>query len=202
MNILKITVLVLLTCVTALMAAGQNTGQSDSLVWKAEVLGAVGSGDFAPYHISSLRHGRLSSSKTLLVEGAVSKSMATDRRWDFGFGADLITGSGSAVDYERYSATDRDWYLHPMSPSNVWVQQLYAEARWRSLFITAGMKEYSSPLVDEQLSSGDLVFSGNTRPMPQVRVGFNDFQTIPFTRGFLQIQAEVGIGKRMGLGNV
>ena len=54
MNILKITVPVLLTCVTALMAAGQNTGQSDSRVWKAEVLGAVGSGDFAPYHLSSL----------------------------------------------------------------------------------------------------------------------------------------------------
>lgn len=197
MKMFKITVTAVIMGLTSVMAAGQIDAKPDTLMWKAEALGTVSSGDFSPYHITALRHGRLSSSKTMLVEGSVCKPMTTDRNWDFGFGADIIAGAGSAVDYERYSASDHSWYLHPMRPSTAWVQQLYGEARWRSLFITVGLKEYTSPLVDEQLSSGDLVFSGNTRPMPQLRVGFNDFQTIPFTRGFLQIQAEVGIGKRM-----
>lgn len=167
------------------------------LQWRAEALGVVGSGDFAPYHISSLRHGRVTSARTLLLEGAVAKPMDYDRRGDFGFGVDLITDGASAVEYERYNSAGREWFLHSCRPSSARVQQIYAEGRWRSLFASLGMKEREPILVNPRLSSGDLMMSGNARPMPELRIGFSDFVDMPFTGGFLQVQMEVAVGKRM-----
>ena len=197
MKKINITVPVVSMLLTALTAVGETTGVMDSMEWSAEAYAGIGSGDFAPYHISSLRHGRVSSSSAMYFEGSVIRSLSDTRRYDWGFGADLITGYASDVDYQRYDADDHSWYYHSMRPSSARVQQLYAEGRWRSIFLTAGMKERGSRLVNNKLSSGDLTYSGNTVPMPEIRMGFNDFQNIPLTSGWLQIQGEVAIGKRM-----
>ncbi|MDE5935701.1 MAG: capsule assembly Wzi family protein, partial [Muribaculaceae bacterium] len=82
-----------------------------------------------------------------------------------------------------------------MRPSTIWIQQLYAEVKWRSLFIEAGMRERGSALLNDSLTSGDLVESGNARPIPQLRAGFHDFQAVPLTGGWLEIQGELGYGK-------
>ena len=63
------------------------------------------------------------------------------------------------------------------------------------MFLTAGLKERQPALLDYRLSSGDLVESGNSRPIPEVRAGFTDFQNIPFTDGWVQIQGEISYGK-------
>lgn len=77
----------------------------------------------------------------------------------------------------------------------MWIQQLYGELKWRSLFLTIGLKQHGSALLDNALASGDLVESGNARPIPEVRAGFLDFQDIPLTNGWLQIQGEIAYGK-------
>ncbi len=65
------------------------------------------------------------------------------------------------------------------SVRRMWLQQLYGEIKYRGVFLTVGLKEHESPLLNQELSSGDLVQSGNARPIPEVRVGFIDFQNIP-----------------------
>lgn len=158
---------------------------------------ALGSGDFAPYYISSLRHGRITQSKEIQAEVSVVRKMDENKRFSYGFGATLIGGYASAVDYERFYYPTMSWYEHSERPSSFWIQQLYGEIRYRGIQLEIGAKEHNSALLTQSLTSGDLVFSGNTRPMPQLRVGFNDFQDIPLTDGWVQIDGELAYGKML-----
>ncbi|MDE6283737.1 MAG: capsule assembly Wzi family protein [Muribaculaceae bacterium] len=212
-NALKIAtcVLTLMTgCLPLSSAASDKTDNAVSepftLEGKAEALFAAGNGDFAPYYIASNNHGILTQSKDALLRLSLDKKTDTSRRFSYGFGIDLFTGYTSSTDYLRYSpdyAPDAvpvadAWFIpHPEHPSRIWLQQLYGEIRYRGIFVTVGMKEQSSTLLSHTLSSGDLVESGNSRPIPEVRVGFNDFQNIPFTKGWVQIRGEISYGKMM-----
>ena len=161
-------------------------------------LTAVGaSGDFAPYYISSLHHGRFSQPYTIQAEAAAWRPMEMDKRFTYGFGIDLIANAASATAYERYDVDTKSWYTHDVRPSAAWIQQLYGEVKYRGVFLLAGLKEHDSALLNQRLSSGDLVESGNARPMPEVRIGFVDFQDIPLTNGWVQIQGEVGFAKML-----
>ena len=153
----------------------------------------AGSGTFAPYYIASNRHGILTQSKDVLLRAAAWRKMDMSKRFSYGFGADFIGGYGNSTDYLR--CTGGNLVSHAVHPSRLWIQQLYGELKYRGVFLTVGLKEHSSALLDFNLSSGDLVESGNARPIPEVRVGFLDFQNIPFTNGWLQIQGEISYGK-------
>lgn len=173
-------------------------GKSETPIeYQGGLTAGAGTGEFAPYYISSLQGGRFTGDGNLQVEALVKKSFDESRRFSYGFGADFVAGWGSGVDYERYESSTGDWTEHAVKPSAVWIQQLYGQVKYRSVFLTVGMKEYGSALLDQTLTSGDLVESGNARPIPQIRVGFIDFQDIPFTNGWLQIQGEIGYGKFM-----
>lgn len=159
--------------------------------------GEAGSGEFAPYYISSLRHGRFTQANAIQAEASVKRGLEREKRFSYGFGATLVGGYASSVDYERYNFADKTWFKHPERPSSLWLQQLYGELKYRAVFFEAGLKEKESAFVNQSLSSGDLIYSGNTRPMPQVRVGFLDFQNIPFTKGWVQIGGEIAYGKML-----
>lgn len=185
-------ILSLLAFVTAFTARAEYP-----IGYEASVSVGSGSGDFAPYYISALKGGRFSSSSNVLAEAAVWRDIETGRRFSYGFGLDVAGGYASSVNYGRYSAADDAWHEHAMRPSSAWIQQLYGEVKYRSVFLTAGMKEHGSALLNRRLTSGDLVESGNSRPIPEVRAGFIDFQDIPFTKGWVQIQGEIAYGKMM-----
>lgn len=169
----------------------------------AEAILAAGSNDFAPYYIASNNHGILTQSKDALLRITADHPMSASGRFSYGFGVDFLTGYSSTTDYYHFfphatadhPVTDGSFIPNPQHPSRIWLQQLYGEVRYRGVFLTAGMKQHSSALLSQSLSSGDLVESGNARPIPEVRVGFNDFQDIPFTNGWLQIQGEISYGK-------
>lgn len=161
--------------------------------WRAEAMVNAGGGDFAPYYMASNNHGIITQSKNALLRASIGRPWELDKRFSYGFSADIVGGYGSDVDYLRYS--NGGMYDNPQHPSRFWVQQLYGEIKYRSLFVTVGLKEHSSALLNSRLSSGDLVESGNSRPIPEVRVGFIDFEDIPFTNGWLQIQGEISYGK-------
>lgn len=154
-----------------------------------------GSGNFAPYYIMSNRHGVITQPDGAMLRLAAIKSLDINRRFSWSAGVDFITGITSNTDYARYNAADKTWFMHPEGPAPIHLQQLYGELKWRSIFLTLGMKQHESALLNQRLSSGDLTESGNARPIPGVRVGLIDFQNIPFTKGWLQIQGEIFFGK-------
>ena len=155
----------------------------------------VSDGALAPYYAASNRYGTLTQGKSALAEAAVWQAMDTTKRFSYGFGAELWAGWASNADYSRYNVTDATWSANAQHPSRAWVQQLYAEVKYRSVYVVLGQKEHRNAITDAALSSGDMTLSGNARPMPGLRMGFVDFQNIPFTNGWVQIEGEVGYYK-------
>lgn len=180
----------------ALAVCGQNQEcrAGDLVEWEASLQTNAGSGDFAPHYISSLRHGRLTQSRGAIAGAGIRKDVDRGCRFGWGAGAELLGGIATATDYRHWSGDGSDG-VSRMRPGAIRIQQLYAEVKWRSLFIEAGMRERGSALLNDSLTSGDLVESGNARPIPQLRAGFRDFQAVPLTGGFLEIQGELGYGK-------
>ena len=146
--------------------------------YKASVIGTIGNGDFAPYYISSLNHGIITQSDNALLRLGAWKPLSTDTRFSYGFGVDFLTGWSSGVDYLKFDPTTESFQPHTEKPAYIWLQQLYAEVKYRGVFLTAGLKEQQSKMLNNKLSSGDLVESGNSRPIPEVRAGFIDYQNI------------------------
>ncbi|MGM9869476.1 MAG: hypothetical protein ACI30R_07635 [Sodaliphilus sp.] len=150
-----------------------------------------GKGDLAPYYINANRGGTVTQQHSALVSAAMKHNVDTTERFSYGFGAELWAGLSSALPYEKYHL-DKDAFIpHDERPAYCWVQQLYADVKYRSLFATLGAKARHSEVVDAELSSGDLVMSGNARPGAGVAAGFINYQTIPYTKGWLQISGEI-----------
>lgn len=166
-----------------------------SLDWRSEVVGQAASGTFAPYYLSSRRNGVTGASPyAIYTTDAVTRPMADSTRFSYGFGAELMAGYISAIDYSR-TTPDGTSSTHTLGPGDVYLQQIYGEVKYRSLFLMAGMKNYDRSLFDSPLAVGDFTMSDNARPIPQVRIGFLDFTDVPLTRGWLQVQGEVAYGK-------
>lgn len=163
--------------------------------YEASLTGNAGSGDFAPYYISSGSHGILTQKNEALLRLGAWHDMDMSQRFSYGFGMSFVTGCGSETDYSRYNPADEIFYTHGEKPSNIRLQQLYGEIKYRGVFMTVGLKEQQSKMLNNELTSGDLIESGNARPIPEVRVGFHDFQDIPFTNGWVQIDGEISYGK-------
>lgn len=179
---------------TGVLPAWSNV--PDSIGYRAGLTAWQSSGAFAPHYLAANRFGTLTMGDGATLSLMVGKeALSAERKCDYSFGIEAIAGYRSKVAYMRYSPQDITWVSDPARPDAVRLQQLYAEVKWRSLFASVGMKERGSVLLDDNLSSGDLVHSANTRPIPQLRVGFIDFVDIPLTRGFLQIEGSVAYGR-------
>ncbi len=157
--------------------------------------GGTGTGTFAPYYIASNNHGVVTQASNTLLGVKLGASDNLGKHWSYRWGFEAIGGYSSSAIYDRYDAAAGEWYENPQHPSRIWLQQLYGRVDYRSLFLTAGMCNSESALLNNRLSSGDMTEGPNARPIPQVRAGFNDFQPVPFTNGWVEIQGEISYGK-------
>lgn len=172
-----------------------NKPDSTGVQYAASLMMNAGKGNFAPYYIASNRHGVVTQQAGTQLRLSAEKPLALDKRFSWSAGVDFISGITSQTDYQRYNVASEKWDVNKQRPASIWLQQLYGELKWRQLFLEIGMKEHESALFNTRLGSGDYVESGNSRPIPGVRVGFIDFQDIPFTKGWLQIQGEIAYGQ-------
>jgi hypothetical protein len=171
-----------------------NANADSSVSYEAETYVNAGKGDLAPYFITSNNGGVVTQPFTLMERAKLEKELVADDRFEYGFGIDAIANASKSVNYNRYSA-DKGWIENMQHPSRVWLQQLWAGLKYRGVFLTAGMSENNRSLFDNNLGSGDITLSNNARPIPQIRIGFIDFQDVPLTNGWLQIQGEIAYGK-------
>lgn len=58
---------------------------------------------------------------------------------------------------------------------NSGIQQAYTDFRYKWLGIFAGSKEMTAPLINSRLSSGELTWSGNSKPIPQIMIGIPEY---------------------------
>ena len=160
-------------------------------IYTVGILANAGNSDLAPYYISSNCGGVLTQQYSALAHASLQHNLSTDKRFSWGAGLEVWSGYASSAGYERYKGNGQ-FEVQKQHPARAWIQQAYAEAKYRSIFAVAGQKHKASPIVNGELSSGDLVWSNNFRPPVGLRAGFIDFQNIPFTKGWVQIQGEFG----------
>lgn len=176
-------------------SAAAATGEADRWQLEAGAEVQASTGKAAPYMLGSWRHGRNPWANGAMLDLRAERTPDNSRRFDWQVGAEVLAGVYSPMRYDRYDAATGQWGSHDVKAAALRIQQLYGTLRYRSLQLTVGQKEYGSRLLDERLSSGDLVRSCNAMPIPGVEAGFNDFQDIPLTDGWVQLDGTIAYGK-------
>lgn len=154
-----------------------------------------GPNNFAPYYISALRNGKITSARGATLSVNAWKPLDKSKRFSYSFGVEAAAQIANNVDYRRFDVNNSTWFSHSENTPRLWLHQLWGEVKYRGVFLWVGMRDFTPALVNPRLSSGDLIESGNARNIPGGRIGFIDFQNIPFTNGWVQIQGEIGYGK-------
>lgn len=133
------------------------------------------SGAHAPFWLSNNRWGLSSIEKNSgYARAGFFRDMDYTRKFSWGFGVDLAAA---------YNYT-----------SSFIIQQLYGEIRYRSLNLTIGSQEWTNGIVSAELSSGDMLFSQNSRPIPQARIEMPEYQPVPFTNRWLSVKGYFSMG--------
>lgn len=158
-------------------------------------------GDYAPFGLTANRQG-VSSAETsngfARYGFGVDGNMTQNGKWKFEAGADIIAG------YNRLNSVD--------------VHELYAGISWKWISLNAGIKErfaemrgfsmlesdaddndsaiysrlYGISLGD--LGSGGLLYSGNSAPIPQVRLEVPHYVDVPGTGAWLKLRGHIAYG--------
>ncbi|MBQ8594257.1 MAG: hypothetical protein IJ467_08290 [Bacteroidaceae bacterium] len=134
-------------------------------------------GDYAPFWFTANRQGLSSIASShgylrgsLFGQGKIGRNTL----WKYQFGVDLATG---------YDLTS-DFIVH----------QAFADISYGALELSIGSKERFSELKNRLLSSGGMTYSGNSRPIPQVRISLPEFWTIPGVN-WLHVKGHLAYGR-------
>ena len=158
----------------AFSSAGAQTTVAYDLTTEA----AVGSGDYTAYQLVTNRHHALATRpNTAYMRGAVNVEHQLAEDWQLSGAVDAI--ASVHADHKAY------------------LQQCYVNLQWKDFFLEAGAREQAPVVRDPLLSSGAFAKGHNAKPVPQIHVGTNGFWTVPYTKGWLQVNADFGYGKLM-----
>ncbi|MCM1366456.1 MAG: capsule assembly Wzi family protein [Prevotella sp.] len=163
--------------------------------WFATTEINAGSGQFAPRLISANNGGLITQPVTILERAGLRRPIDKSKRFSYSFGVQAVADASKSTSYRRWNNQDNQFFFHNERPAAIFIQELYGEVKFRGVYLMVGMKENDRSIFDSEIASGDLTLSNNARPIPQVRVGFIDFQNIPFTNGWVQIQGDIAYGK-------
>ena len=144
--------------------------------YSAEVNASVSSGANTPFWLVNNRFGLSSIEKNngYVRAGLFKDAPKEGKRFSWGAGVDLAV----------------PWNF----TSSFVVQQLYADLRYRNAELSVGSKEWTGGFNNIRLSSGDLLFSNNSRPIPQARLSLPDYIAIPFTNRWVSLKGYIAYG--------
>lgn len=153
----------------------------DTLYYSAEVLGVASSGDYAPFWLQSNRYGNISASPySGNISAGIYKPATQSRRWyDYDFAVQL-TG--------RVQSDIPTSFTPHQRRSTGYFNQLYAHLRLYMIDITVGIKPIVYESVDPLLSSGSMVLSGNSQPLPRITIGIDDYIPFPGLYGYMELK--------------
>lgn len=154
---------------------GASPAHQDSLTYLTEARATFSSGENTPFWLVSNLQGLGSPQKNNgWVRGAVFKKLDADKRFSWGAGIDLVAGWNNTAPFN--------------------IHQLYGEIRYRSLGVLLGSKEIWGDYNNPRLSSGNLLYSGNAMPIPQLRVGIFDYAPFWGTNGWFSVKGYISFG--------
>lgn len=174
--------LVLLGLLTLCYGRLQAEDVYHTVNYHIETVADVSQGDHLPYFMAANSYGVLSpqGSQGFLRAAVHYNRQREERKFYFGAGADMIAYVSSHNDYYR---------------NNSYLQQCYLEVGSGEYFITAGIKEQPARFVDSHLSSGNMVWSNNSRPVPGLHIGTRDFVKMFIIADLLESSFDFFYGK-------
>lgn len=164
----------------------------------------VADGDNAPFWLTANRQG------------------LTSTEWNSNYGRYGLEYGGKFRNSDFSYKCTGDIAVSRNSNADFFVQQLFGEVSWRWLTLSIGSKERFSETrihADQfagtgiagnkvnnwlpnlyynnmtMLSSGGLTYSGNSRPIPQVRLEIPEYIPFPGTKGWLKIRGHIAYGR-------
>lgn len=148
----------------------------DSLSIRYEMQMSV-SDNQTPLWLNANRYGLGSLSKTngyMRVGLSNDSAIKHNNTWRFGYGIDIVGA-----------------YHHS---SKLLVQQLYTDLTYRWFTLSIGSKQRDMEMKNQLLSSGAQTIGINARPIPQVRIGIEDYKDLSFTKNWLAIKGHIAYG--------
>lgn len=145
------------------------------LVLYANASASAGGGPHAPFWFTSNRQG-MSPTKNwgVLLDIGLDGGMRLPDNFVFNYGMEVAV----AANYQS------DFYFH----------QMYIEAGYKWFDLSLGMKERWGELKNPRLSSGSLTWSGNSRPIPQIRLEIPEFTRMRILGGWFSVKAHIAYG--------
>lgn len=148
----------------------------DTLRYDTELRTVFSGGDHTPLWLSSNLHGLGTPERNNgFLRAGMFKDLNPHKRLDWGGGIEL---AGL-------------W----RNTSSFYVRQLFGEIKYRSLGAIAGSKIIGDGFIESGLSTGGLLFSGNSLPIPQVRAGVLDYSDVWGCRGWFAVKGYMAYGK-------
>lgn len=162
-----------------LLGACKGQSVQNLFDYKLEAGGCYTSGCFIPYYMVSNRHGIISPESGVgFLRAGAGYSRETSSGFRLGMGLDLV----------GYTAETSPYY------DAVRLHQLYADISYKKVGMSVGMREESSMLVNGELSSGNMVWSENARPVPRMKIGTTDYVSVPGTGGWINFYFDFSYG--------
>ena len=164
----------------------------------------VSKGDYVPYWLTAKQQGLSSVEKSngyARYALSVNGGFKNNKDLSYNVVADVVAG------YHRASVVS--------------LQQAYAELKWRWASLSLGSRERFGEMKDfcafnpssafaqngvnrrfsnlyykkfSELSSGGLVYSGNGKPIPQLRLEIPEYVSFPWTNDWLKVRAHIAYG--------
>lgn len=151
----------------------QAQGRKDVLTYSLSTRANAGSGGYAPFLSTANAYDRFSMEpNSLTIWGVARKEMNGQSRFDYGFGTEL--DANLAKPNGRF-----------------FPNELYVEGKAYFLTLTMGMKQKVYGNQDPELSSGGMIWSKNSRPLPGIALETNDYVKVPYTRGYVEVKGGI-----------
>jgi len=146
--------------------------------YRVETFGSASAGSYTPFWMVNNTHGFVPLKQNnaylrgnLMWEHDFNKSLKVEA------GVDLLTAAQHS--------------------SSLWAHQLYTGISYRAMKLTIGSKEYYNSFLDKDLSVGDMCYSTNARPIPEINLGFPEYTIVPFSKEIMKFKADFAVGKSM-----
>ena len=146
----------------------------DTLRWMTGLRFLIASGDYAPFWLQSNMNGDVFDYPISgnITAGIYKEAKHPERWWDYDFGIQTTL---------RMPAYNQILFM-------AYFNQLYAHVRLFIFDITAGIKPMIYETQDTLLTSGSLIFSGNSYPLPHITFGIDNYVPFPGLYGYVEVK--------------
>jgi len=149
---------------------------ADTISYSVNTRISVGSGQNAPFLSTANEYDRYSfAPNSMSVWGSVHKELKNTRAFDYGFGLEL---DGNIAKRE----------------TQFFAGECYIQGKLCFLNMYVGSKREVFGNQDAELSSGGMIWSQNSRPIPKISIETNGYINLPYTHKYLSFKGGLSHG--------